>query len=182
MSRLRTKVERPPESAGGGEAASVARLPGSWPWPAPVAPLKPDPWQYPGPYDPERSGLAPLPLRQQDGRALRELVPPATHGAWKPAPGRPDPVEVLLKTNEGRQEQFVPLRMGRMAASPFGFLRGACAVMAWDLAHTPVNGLTVVMDGDAHLNNFGLYGTPQRDASSTSTTSTRAPSDRGSGT
>ena len=50
-----------------------------------------------------------------------------------------------------------------MAASPFGFLRGSCAVMAWDLAHTPVTGLAVIMDGDAHLNNFGLYGTPQRD-------------------
>ena len=65
--------------------------------------------------------------------------------------------------NAGRQEQFVPLRMGRMAASPFAFLRGAAAVMAWDLSHTPVSGMQVVIDGDAHINNFGLYGTPQRD-------------------
>ena len=57
----------------------------------------------------------------------------------------------------------MPLRMGRMAASPFAFLRGAAAVMAWDLSHTPVSGLQVVIDGDAHINNFGLYGTPQRD-------------------
>ena len=57
----------------------------------------------------------------------------------------------------------MPLRMGRMAVSPFAFLRGAAAVMAWDLSHTPVTGIQVVIDGDAHINNFGLYGTPQRD-------------------
>ena len=57
----------------------------------------------------------------------------------------------------------MPLRMGRMAASPFAFLRGAAAVMAWDLSHTPVTGMQVIIDGDAHINNFGLYGTPQRD-------------------
>ena len=50
-----------------------------------------------------------------------------------------------------------------MAASPFAFLRGAAAVMAWDLSHTPVTGIQVIIDGDAHINNFGLYGTPQRD-------------------
>ena len=53
--------------------------------------------------------------------------------------------------------------MGRMAASPFAFLRGAAAVMAWDLAQTPISALEVAIDGDAHINNFGLYGTPQRD-------------------
>ena len=63
----------------------------------------------------------------------------------------------------GRQEELVPLRMGRMAASPFAFLRGAAAVMAWDLSHTPISGIQVVVDGDAHINNFGLYGTAQRD-------------------
>jgi len=91
---------------------------GAWPWPAPVAPLALDPWQYAGPYDPERSGLEPLQLRQQDGKALRKLVPYRAHGAWKPPADRPDPVQVLMKTNEGRQQEFVPIRMGRMAASP----------------------------------------------------------------
>ena len=94
---------------------------------------------------------------------LRKIVPYQAHGAWKTAPSRPNPVEVVIKSNEGRQHEFVPLRMGRMAASPFGFLRGSCPVMAWDLAHTPITGLTVVIDGDAHVNNFGLFGTPQRD-------------------
>ena len=72
-------------------------------------------------------------------------------------------MDIVVAGNAGRQEQFVPLRMGRMAASPFAFLRGAAAVMAWDLSHTPVSGIQVVIDGDAHINNFGLYGTPQRD-------------------
>ncbi len=57
----------------------------------------------------------------------------------------------------------MPLRMARMSASPFAFLRGAAAVMAWDLSHTPISGIQVLIDGDAHINNFGLYGTPQRD-------------------
>jgi uncharacterized protein (DUF2252 family) len=67
------------------------------------------------------------------------------------------------QTNEGRQRDLVPLRLARMAASPFAFYRGAAAVMAHDLARTPSLGIHVVIDGDAHLNNFGLYGTPQRD-------------------
>jgi hypothetical protein len=156
---------RPPTS--GEDKSNVVQLaeprPDPWPWPAPIAPLKLEPWQYPGPYDPARSGLEPLPLRREDGKALRESVLYQMHGLWAPAPNRPDPVAVLMKTNEGRQQDFVRIRMGRMAASPFGFLRGACAVMAWDLAHTQVTGATVVMAGDAHLNNFGFYGTPQRD-------------------
>jgi uncharacterized protein (DUF2252 family) len=144
-------------------AVDVLSVPEPWPWPGPVAPLKSEPWQYLGPYDPTRSGLEALPLRRDQGKALREKVPYQMHALWASAPNRPDPVAVLMKTNEGRQQEFVPIRMGRMAASPFGFLRGACAMMAWDLAHTQVTGLTVIMDGDAHLNNFGFYGTPQRD-------------------
>jgi uncharacterized protein (DUF2252 family) len=64
-------------------------------------------------------------------------------------------------SNIGRQEHLIPLRMGRMAAAPFAFLRGSACVMAADLSTTPIIGIPVVMDGDAHLNNFGLYGTPQ---------------------
>jgi uncharacterized protein (DUF2252 family) len=68
-----------------------------------------------------------------------------------------------MKTNEGRQAHLVPLRLARMIASPFAFFRGAAAVMAHDLAPMPTTGINAVIDGDAHLNNFGLYGTPQRD-------------------
>ncbi len=76
---------------------------------------------------------------------------------------RPSPVDIVLASNKGRVQELIPLRMGRMAASPFTFLRGAAAVMAWDLSKTPTIGHNVGMDGDAHLNNFGFYGTPQRD-------------------
>jgi uncharacterized protein (DUF2252 family) len=68
-----------------------------------------------------------------------------------------------MANNKGRQKHFIPLRMGRMASSPFAFLRGSACVMAADLVTTPITGIPTVMDGDAHLNNFGLYGTPQRE-------------------
>jgi uncharacterized protein (DUF2252 family) len=97
------------------------------------------------------------------GKRLRTGVPRESHAEWAPPKKRPDPVDIVLASNKGRQPELVPLRMGRMAASPFTFLRGAAAVMAWDLSQTPSIGHPVVMDGDAHLNNFGFYGTPQRD-------------------
>ena len=90
-------------------------------------------------------------------------MPHEAHAEWTPPKHRPSPVDIVVAGNAGRQEDFVPLRMARMAASPFAFLRGAAAVMAWDLSHTPVTGIQVIIDGDAHINNFGLYGTPQRD-------------------
>ena len=57
---------------------------------------------------------------------------------------------------------LVPIRYGRMLVSPFTFYRGAALIMAADLAATPVSGITVQMCGDAHLSNFGLFGTPER--------------------
>jgi uncharacterized protein (DUF2252 family) len=119
-------------------------------------------WQTSGPYDAERYQDAPA-GRRAAGTQLRRRVPPAAHAAWAPPTNRPHPVDILEAGNAGRQKHLVPLRMARMAASPFAFLRGAAAVMAWDLSHTPVSGIQVIIDGDAHINNFGLYGTPQRD-------------------
>jgi hypothetical protein len=119
-------------------------------------------WHSFGRYAPERSQEHPA-QRLADGTQILERVPHAAHAAWTPPKNRPGPVDIVVAGNAGRQEQYVPLRMGRMAASPFAFLRGAAAVMAWDLSHTPVSGIQVVIDGDAHINNFGLYGTPQRD-------------------
>ena len=113
-------------------------------------------------YDP-RLRQEPWQARRAAGKALRARVPREVHGQWSPDPDRPDPLEIVLATNEGRQQELIPLRMARMAASPFTFYRGAAAVMAWDLARTPITGMPVVMDGDAHLNNFGLYATPQRE-------------------
>jgi uncharacterized protein (DUF2252 family) len=101
--------------------------------------------------------------RRLQGKALRSRTPRESHAVWKPAENRPNPLDLIDASNAGRQKDLVPLRMGRMAESPFAFLRGAGIVMASDLAHTPVSGIDVVINGDAHLNNFGLYGTPQRD-------------------
>src|ERR1700722_13741945 len=96
------------------------------------------------------------------GKNLRHLVAREAHGEWRPDPDRPDPLTVLDEQNQARLPQLIPVRMGRMAASPFGFFRGAAAVMAADLASTPVTGIEVPACGDAHLSNFGLFASPER--------------------
>jgi uncharacterized protein (DUF2252 family) len=101
--------------------------------------------------------------RREFGKSLREKTPRESHSNWQPTADRPDPVDIVIATNAGRQTHLIPLRMARMAASPFAFLRGSVAIMARDLFGTPVTGVNVVINGDAHINNFGLYGTPQRD-------------------
>jgi uncharacterized protein (DUF2252 family) len=73
-----------------------------------------------------------------------------------------DPVEILKGQNRVRIRELVPVRMGRMAQSPFAFYRGAAAIMAHDLATTPITGITVQACGDAHLSNFGLFASPER--------------------
>lgn len=108
-------------------------------------------------------GDRPLEERRTAGKALREKLPREAHADWERPAGFPGAVEIVMEGNKGRQEKYVPLRLARMAASPFAFYRGAAAVMAADLASTQVTGLMAVIDGDAHINNFGLYGTPQRD-------------------
>jgi uncharacterized protein (DUF2252 family) len=112
--------------------------------------------------DLRKAGL-PWERRRAMGKSLRENAPRARLAEWVPPKNRPNPLDLIDASNVGRQKEFVPLRMGRMAASPFTFLRGAACVMAHDLHQSPVSGINVVIDGDAHLNNFGLYGTPQRD-------------------
>ena len=96
------------------------------------------------------------------GRAARAEAPRSAHGGWAPAPDRPDPVALLEEQAESRVPQLVPIRYGRMLVSPFTFYRGAALIMASDLAATPVSGITVQSCGDAHLSNFGLFGTPER--------------------
>jgi uncharacterized protein (DUF2252 family) len=101
--------------------------------------------------------------RRAEGKDLRHKIPIESHAAWKPAKNRPDPMKLLAISNIGRQAHLIPLRMGRMSASPFAFLRGSACVMASDLSTLPLSGIPVVMAGDAHINNFGMYGTPQRE-------------------
>ena len=100
--------------------------------------------------------------RRARGKALREAVPREAHGHWKPANDRHDIVDLLMASNEGRMEQLVPIRFGRMMQSPFTFYRGSAAVMAADLASTPASGIRVQACGDAHLTNFGGFATPER--------------------
>lgn len=119
-------------------------------------------WQTTAPFDPVPS-LDSWETRFEQGKALREQTPRESHAEWTPATDRADPVATVLASNVGREESLIPLRMGRMAESPFACLRGACAVMAGDLARTPISGPQVIIYGDAHINNFGLSGTPQRD-------------------
>jgi len=108
-----------------------------------------------------RERAAPWATRLEHGASLRAATPFAGHGAWRPAPDRPDPIALLEAADAGRLPDLVPIRWARMAASPFAFLRGAASVMAWDLAHGPSTGLNVVIDGDAHIGNFGLFGTAE---------------------
>jgi uncharacterized protein (DUF2252 family) len=94
--------------------------------------------------------------------AARAQVSPERHAEFEPHEERPDPVSLLERQAESRVPELVPIRHGRMLLSPFTFYRGAAAVMAADLAGTPVSGLTVQLCGDAHLSNFGVFGSPER--------------------
>ena len=100
--------------------------------------------------------------RMTAGRALRERVPRTSHAKWAPAADRPDPVTLLKESDRGRLAELLPIRYGRMRQSPFAFYRGAAALMAWDLAATPVTRIRVQACGDCHLLNFGGYGSPER--------------------
>jgi uncharacterized protein (DUF2252 family) len=97
------------------------------------------------------------------GRAQRSEVPRSAHAEWSPPPDRADPVGILEAQERDRVASLLPLRHERMAASPLAFLRGGAAVMAADLARTPTTGLRVQACGDAHLANFGVFATPERD-------------------
>jgi uncharacterized protein (DUF2252 family) len=96
------------------------------------------------------------------GKALRDSVPRTSHSDWAPAAKHRDPIAILEESNQGRLPELVPIRYGRMLRSPFTFLRGSAALMAYDLATTPTTGIRVQACGDCHLLNFGLYATPER--------------------
>jgi uncharacterized protein (DUF2252 family) len=100
--------------------------------------------------------------REAAGKAARSAAPRSSHGGWEPTADRADPVELLERQAVSRVGQLVPLRYGRMLASPFAFYRGAAAVMAADLAPTPRSGFEAQLCGDAHLSNFGAFASPER--------------------
>lgn len=100
--------------------------------------------------------------RADAGRSARSHVPRSGHAAYAPAADRPDPVDILEEQSAARLPELVPIRYGRMLESPFRFFRGAAAIMASDLSHTPVTGLRAQLCGDAHLLNFRLLASPER--------------------
>jgi uncharacterized protein (DUF2252 family) len=101
--------------------------------------------------------------RAARGKAARAEVPRERHAEWDPPPSRPDPLALLEAQAESRVPELVPIRYGRMLATPFAFYRGAAAIMASDLSTTPRSGFTVQACGDAHVSNFGLFGSPERE-------------------
>jgi uncharacterized protein (DUF2252 family) len=97
-----------------------------------------------------------------EGRVARYAAPRSSHGEWSPAANRPDPVALIEEQAQSRIAELVPLRHARMMVSPFTFYRGAALIMAADLAETPNSGIEVQLCGDAHLSNFGVFGSPER--------------------
>ncbi len=114
--------------------------------------------------DPKLSSGASLDYQQRHerGRAARRVVPRGSHAEWAPMSDRPDPVELLEAQARDRIQELLPIRYGRMMASPFAFLRGSAIIMANDLASTPKTGIQAQLCGDAHLMNFGAYASPER--------------------
>lgn len=101
--------------------------------------------------------------RKAAGKSLRKTVPRESHSLFREGADRPDPVAILEAQNLSRVQKLVPVRFARMLASPFAFLRGSAAVMASDLATTPVTGIQVNACGDMHVSNFGVFGSAERD-------------------
>jgi uncharacterized protein (DUF2252 family) len=111
---------------------------------------------------PPQTHILRLDERLAKGKALREIALRKAQAEWKPPADRPDPVDMLIESSKGRLEELIPIRYGRMMVSPFTFYRGAAAIMAYDLAHTPSTGLMVLACGDCHLVNFGGFATAER--------------------
>ena len=101
--------------------------------------------------------------RYEAGKAARQSVPRSGHSGWKPGRDRPDPVDTLLAESRNRVPSLVPIWFGRMSLSPFTFYRGSASIMARDLSTTPSTGARAQLCGDAHLSNFGVFATPERD-------------------
>ena len=110
------------------------------------------------------SGLAHLTPaeRAARGKDARAQVSRESHSVFDPPPDRPDPISLLEEQAGSRVPELVPVRWGRMAVSPFAFFRGAALPMASDLVGTAVSGLAVQACGDAHLSNFGIFGSAER--------------------
>lgn len=99
--------------------------------------------------------------RRAEGKARRAQIPLDSHAA-PPDSSTRNAVEILSSQDVDREPALLPIRYGRMSASPFAFLRGAAAVMAADLSGGPSTGIDVQLCGDAHVSNFGMFASPDR--------------------
>ncbi|MES9622493.1 DUF2252 domain-containing protein [Streptomyces tuirus] len=95
---------------------------------------------------------------KDEGKALRKRIPRSAHAALDLDASRPDALSAVEESGRGRLPELTPIRVGRMAATPFSFLRGSAGLMAYDLARTPMTRIRAQLCGDAHAGNFGLYG------------------------
>ena len=100
--------------------------------------------------------------RAKAGKALRDKVSRNSQKEWTAPSNRPDPVDILQKSDHGRLAELLPIRYGRMQQSPFAFFRGSASVMAWDLSRTPTTGILTQACGDCHAANFGGFASPER--------------------
>jgi uncharacterized protein (DUF2252 family) len=101
--------------------------------------------------------------RYELGRSLRDRAPRTNLQYWTSAADRVSPVRQIAEAHQGRVEWLIPVRIDRMVASPYAFLRGSANIMADDFAPLPRSGITPVVCGDAHLGNFGFYASPERE-------------------
>ena len=100
--------------------------------------------------------------RAERGKAARREVPRESHADYESTSKRPDPIDIIGAQSAKRVQELIPIRYGRMSESPFRFYRGAAAIMASDLATTPQTGIRAQLCGDAHILNFGLLASPER--------------------
>jgi uncharacterized protein (DUF2252 family) len=113
-------------------------------------------------FERDETGYPSVADRRGRGKQAREVSPRAAAGTWEPLSDRRDPVSIIEEGTKTAIQSLVPIRYGRMSASPFTFYRGTAAIMAADLRSTAVTGINAQLCGDAHLSNFGLYGAPNR--------------------
>jgi len=98
--------------------------------------------------------------RREFGRDLRRKLKRSEHALWDGNERKHDPIATILLVNRMRMSELVPIKMARMALSPFGFFRGNVPLMAADLALLPSPEIAVQICGDAHVRNLGAYAAP----------------------
>src|SRR5215204_847358 len=101
-------------------------------------------------------------VRAAAGKSMRRQVPLEAHAQLDGRGSNSDPVKLLEQQSADRVPELIPIRYGRMLVSPFTFYRGAALLMATDLTQGPRTDLTTQICGDAHLSNFGVFASPER--------------------